>query len=566
MRKLTIKGNMNERIVSPRSDEGRILNQYNAALLLYGILLSILMLFHEPWFDEAQAWLISRDASIGDILFLRPHYEGHPPLWHLLLALPAKLGLPYEPSLKVTQFVFAAALVWVILFLSPFPRPLRLGLPFTYFFLYQYGAISRPYAMFGLALFLTAHFWKKRNEKPWPAVLSLSFLCLTSAYGIVLAGGIASAWVLEQLIREKMAFFSNRPRLVSLCFLLILALLLLAEIWPAPDTYAMTIHQLAEKPPAILQLFCFFMVLPAETFYTSFSRYGYLFQQSFSPSELLNASLISLGLWIILILVGKKRRMLHMLLIPYGFFSVIGSFFYFYTHHYGLILMFFLFYLWICMEELPLRTDVFTSFTAAVRGKYPAAEKVLKYTAFLFILSIVLINGFWSGGAFCHELAYSYSPGRDMADFVREHHLEDYRWFGAWRLFMDDDVVLVEDTDCTLDGSLECNPYLEDTLVCNSAEAYVTHKLSSSQKMEQTVRDWRNAPEPDILLCPDFHFAYIYDRLKLKSPYYPLRIFDWRFIWKADPVSRDSFDIYVRSDLYKMLKGEIEEGQEQGNG
>ena len=43
------------------------------------------MSFHEPWFDEAQAWQIARSASLREILFEIPHYEGHPQLWHLIL-------------------------------------------------------------------------------------------------------------------------------------------------------------------------------------------------------------------------------------------------------------------------------------------------------------------------------------------------------------------------------------------------------------------------------------------------------------------------------------------------
>lgn len=45
--------------------------------------------FHEPWFDEAQAWLIARDCSWKELLTVRTHYEGHPPLWWMLLAIPA---------------------------------------------------------------------------------------------------------------------------------------------------------------------------------------------------------------------------------------------------------------------------------------------------------------------------------------------------------------------------------------------------------------------------------------------------------------------------------------------
>lgn len=51
------------------------------ALAAYVIVVATVMCFHEPWFDEAQAWLIARDCSWREMILERPHYEGHPPLW-----------------------------------------------------------------------------------------------------------------------------------------------------------------------------------------------------------------------------------------------------------------------------------------------------------------------------------------------------------------------------------------------------------------------------------------------------------------------------------------------------
>lgn len=71
-----------------------------AVFAAYIAVVACVMAFHEPWFDEAQSWLIARDASFRDMLLVRPHYEGHPPLWWLMLSVPAKLGVPYEIGLK----------------------------------------------------------------------------------------------------------------------------------------------------------------------------------------------------------------------------------------------------------------------------------------------------------------------------------------------------------------------------------------------------------------------------------------------------------------------------------
>ena len=55
-------------------------------LSLLAILINfILMLTHEAWRDEAQAWLISRDLSPLEMI-KQMSYEGHPILWYFILA------------------------------------------------------------------------------------------------------------------------------------------------------------------------------------------------------------------------------------------------------------------------------------------------------------------------------------------------------------------------------------------------------------------------------------------------------------------------------------------------
>jgi len=42
---------------------------------------------HEPWADEAQSWLLARDASLYDLWTRLLHYEGTTGLWQTLLHL-----------------------------------------------------------------------------------------------------------------------------------------------------------------------------------------------------------------------------------------------------------------------------------------------------------------------------------------------------------------------------------------------------------------------------------------------------------------------------------------------
>ena len=111
----------------------------------------VLSIYHEPWFDELQAWAISKD-SLYNILFFLPHYEGHPPLWHLILKSFSYFNVPVEYGIKIPNLLFMFGAVWLLIFKSPFPQTVRLVLPFTYFIFYQYSIISRPYSIFCFAL------------------------------------------------------------------------------------------------------------------------------------------------------------------------------------------------------------------------------------------------------------------------------------------------------------------------------------------------------------------------------------------------------------------------------
>ena len=58
------------------------------ALIIYVIALLYIIPKHEPWEDEAQAWLLARDSGLVELLFKNIGYEGHPGLWHVILMIP----------------------------------------------------------------------------------------------------------------------------------------------------------------------------------------------------------------------------------------------------------------------------------------------------------------------------------------------------------------------------------------------------------------------------------------------------------------------------------------------
>ena len=76
-------------------------------LISFIVLTVIIGKRHEPWADEAQAWLLARDASIKNLIVNNMRYEGSPVLWHLVLKFFIKIGFTYD-KLYIIPIIFSS--------------------------------------------------------------------------------------------------------------------------------------------------------------------------------------------------------------------------------------------------------------------------------------------------------------------------------------------------------------------------------------------------------------------------------------------------------------------------
>lgn len=118
-----------------------------AALLA---LQALLILRHEPFVDEWQALQIAAQFPDLPRLLENLRYEGHPPLWYLLLRGLATIGGPHA-ALPAASLILATVAQCLILLRAPFPLWLRLAIALSEPILFEYGTISRSYVL-GLAL------------------------------------------------------------------------------------------------------------------------------------------------------------------------------------------------------------------------------------------------------------------------------------------------------------------------------------------------------------------------------------------------------------------------------
>lgn len=144
-----------------------------AALCCAALLQLSLIVTHRPWLDEWQALLISRQTPTLGTMLDQLHYEGHPPLWYLLLR---SLGgvVPAAWIFAATNLFLAAIVWWSVVVKAPFSRSDRLLLLLNELLLFEVLAVSRSLTLGVALLFLLLALWRSRWA--W-LVLALLPLC-----------------------------------------------------------------------------------------------------------------------------------------------------------------------------------------------------------------------------------------------------------------------------------------------------------------------------------------------------------------------------------------------------
>lgn len=179
---------------------------------------AILVLKHEPWLDEWQALQISIQSPDLKSLLENLRYEGHPPLWYVILRGAAE-GVPPGWVLAAVQLPIALAIQSLILFRLPLARVQRLLFAMNPYVLIDYGAISRSLGL-GVLLLMTTLLFRQRK------VAWLSLACLPMAdflFGVLSIGCVLLFW------REKRIWISG------VALWIVASLLAALSVRPAPD-------------------------------------------------------------------------------------------------------------------------------------------------------------------------------------------------------------------------------------------------------------------------------------------------------------------------------------------
>ena len=530
------------------------------AFVLYIAIIAIVMCFHEPWFDEAQSWLIARDSSLTDIISVRPHYEGHPPFWNLLLAIAAKNGVPYEFGIKGIQLVCASLLGAWLIFKSPFKSASSLAtflIPFTYFVCFQYGVTSRPYALLCLSLLVAAHYWNSADSKTSSAcklAISLMFMCLLSVYGIAFAAGFTIAWIWRVFSKNinktlnfssilhaiKATIASNLARLISWGLIAIFGAANLALAWPAKNAFAT--RATIDGNSTIAKCFAFIFVMPSESMFTSFYGDISMRRMPFDFLPITICTIFSLVIWAFAIKIAKRRKLLAVLVIPYLVLTIVAVR-YFTLHHAGLIFVFLLSVLWISHIKEPLSTkDIPAIFVKVAPTKF----RFIKNKAFKInlLISIILAPSLiWNAFACVNDILFDYSPSRAVAQYISSNHLQNKRFVASW-LHNDEQVdesgkVISHEENDTHQYSwllIGANPYFSKNLIDCAYEnkTFITNESPTASQQAQELTDCAAKGEPEFFVSESSQPWYYFLALNYNISHYNAHaVSNVKTSWKA---------------------------------
>ena len=414
-----------------------------AVLAIYTAVLAFVIPFHEPWFDEAQAWLIARDSSLAEIFLRRLHYEGAPGLWSLILWAATRLHMPYR-MFGWLAASFAVAGIYVLLRYSPFPLIIRILLPLTFFLQYQYAVVARGYVLFPLLLFSLCALYTLEPPRPvWFAIVA-GLLVNLSLHGAIVAWTLSALYFYER-IRKSRRTSTPIPVALPACIFILSAFISAATAVPAPDVgFAVQkqvsqplIHRLlikwmpeasgspgvpppvpdfeitrdpAADTPAGIWFWNAFYHQNGSSLHKLFLRFaarlymlGCIITYPISTSNLL--AIVFLACTVAWMALSSNLRYL----LPYLALLLLCAAIWIFEHHTGMLFITLLAGLWLSYSQIQKRPN----------SPQPPAWLSACFVSLLTLILVLHVS--WSIHSIALDRSSPYDPGKTTAAFLKEH-------------------------------------------------------------------------------------------------------------------------------------------------
>lgn len=470
-------------------------------LISFIVLTVIIGKRHEPWADEAQAWLLARDASIKNLIVNNMRYEGSPVLWHLVLKFFIKIGFTYD-KLYIIPIIFSSIGVAIFEFRVKAPTFLKIILPFTYYIFFQYTIVARSYCLLFPTLMYLSAIWQYKTEKPILFAIGVAILLSISTHCLLLAACISLIYGFQVLgltiskIRRK----SDLPtRTVVANWIMIILLL------------------------ALFGITAYFLITPKDhEEFRNEEVVRYLRADSILSDALITnekdvkiCMILSIAIVVVLFVVyWRDRRFLELLLyvLPLYFFL---AFFYCNKWHIGILF------------------EVIT-FCLIIHNKLSN----FNWFPTLYMVCCC-IQVFYSYNSADYDYHNLYSASYEVANYIKNNELESKKIYG-----------LGYSTTAIL-------PYFNENIFDNNKNTYCSWKVEDPDTMtlEQIKNDM-----PDVFVISnfrDYNYVSMLNRLESNKIYERYTFVGNTYI-KDDIYETESFYIYISQNLLSSENNDTE--------
>ncbi|HIA69227.1 TPA: hypothetical protein EYN98_24950 [Candidatus Poribacteria bacterium] len=358
----------------------------------YVVLLALVLRKHEPWADEAQAWLIARDSGLFELLFQRLRYEGHPGLWYLILMIPSRI-FPYYPTIQIVAFLIAVSGVYVFVRTSPFPVILKILFPFTYFIFYQYAIVARSYVLLPLLIFLIGSLYPRKSERIYLFTLLLCLLAYTSVFSALIAISTMLVHFLNILQVWKELEPENRRRQMRAFVAFALFLLLMAiQLWQPPNSsFARNYHF------GLSRITSMFLKVSDEILF------------EVKPLSYLALAISCLWFW--------SRRVLLLYLLSSLSIILLFAIKYYNSWHQGILFLAWILPMWISFQRLDSSARISRIYFSRI--------------AITTFAGVFILHMYWAYSSSISDYHGSYSGGQAVANYIEENNLSDTKIYAT---------------------------------------------------------------------------------------------------------------------------------------
>ena len=457
---------------------------YSVAIgCIYGLLIGITIVLHEPWADEAHSWLLARDARLFEIWTRLLHYEGTPGLWQTLLHILQRFGLPYR-GLNVVSGLLGLGAALLLVRRAPFPLAIRLALPFTYYLFYQYAVVARSYALLPVLLFGVAMLFANAERRIWVFTTLVCLMAAVSIHGLVLSIAVWTAAHLTIARRWKNVGSSEKIRILRAAAVYAAALVLLVlSAWPAKDvTFVRHLNLSALHV----------LTVSRDTF-----------SEAFTGEWVSSAAAVAISapfLW--------RNRAFPAFLLAAAMLCIVNGVVYSQVWHRGLLFLAWLFAMWIAARS--------------ARLTWPAASA---------LVAVIAIQGYWTVATVAYDWRYPYSGAKEAAEFIHAKRLEDSGMYAIGYACTAVQPYFRANIFANLNGGK--GPAFWDWSSRN-------HSLADLTRLSEFH------PEYVLVGYTGVTEKMIWNNEVQRNGYRFLRHFDGSLFWRTGILEPDAFDLYRR--------------------